>query len=238
MPEGTLINRKADSVRRDDDLVSVAIALLLQCLFPNEEHNKTRIDVIDIDRRFLTFIREVSEKKGLSIHCIHQDLRQPISEQFREQYDCFFTDPPYTLQGMNLFVSRGLTALKKKKGLPIFLSFAHKSPEFMLTMQHELVRLGLTVSATFPHFNVYEGAEMIANQSQMFILKTTEHSTRDHMAPHTGPLYTGEIKRSLRTYCCKQCGGAILVGDQGSFPTIEQLKNEAVHTVPIERLIY
>lgn len=210
----------------DDDLVSVSLGLLLQRLFPNSTHLQTSIDVIDIDQRFLQYIEEIAQKHKLSINCRQLDLRQPLPDTLHGQYDAFYTDPPYTLQGMSLFISRGISALKKQKGLPVFLSFAHKSPDFMLAMQREFVRMGLTVHATIPRFNEYEGAEMIANRSQMIILKTTEQSVPEFTGSFEDALYTGEVKRTLRTYNCKQCGQSVYVGLQGEVPTIEELKNK------------
>jgi len=210
----------------DDDLVSVSIGLLLQRLFPTGEHTVTRVDVLDIDERFLQYIETISRERGLPIQCRRLDLREPLPMRLHGQYDCFFTDPPYTLQGMSLFVSRGIQALKRDKGLPIFLSFAHKSPAFTLAMQRELVRMGLTVSANFPRFNEYEAAEMIANRSQMFILRTTDQTKPEYPEAFTDALYTGEVRQTLRTYCCKQCSREVQVGTKGEFATIEQLKNE------------
>lgn len=210
----------------DDDLVSVSIGLLLQRLFPDGGHTVTQVDVFDIDERFLSYIESIAKERGLPIRCHRLDLRDPLPPSLHRQYDCFFTDPPYTLQGIGLFVSRGIQALKKEKGLPIFLSFAHKSPEFMLAMQREFVRMGLTVSANFPQFNAYEGAEMIANRSQMFILRTTDQTKPEYSETFTDALYTGEVKQTLRTYRCKQCLRESYVGISGEFATIEQLKNE------------
>lgn len=210
----------------DDDLVSVSIGLLLQHLFPDGGHTATQVDVLDIDERFLSYIELIAKERGLPIRCHRLDLREPLPSSLHRQYDCFFTDPPYTLQGIGLFVSRGIEALKKEKGLPIFLSFAHKSPEFMLAMQREFVRMGLTVSANFPQFNAYEGAEMIANRSQMFILRTTDQTKPEYSDTFTDALYTGEVRQTLRTYRCKQCLREIYVGISSEFATIEQLKNE------------
>ncbi|MEC0239953.1 bis-aminopropyl spermidine synthase family protein [Paenibacillus dokdonensis] len=210
----------------DDDLVSVSIGLLLQRLFPDGGHTVTHVDVLDIDERFLRYIETIAKERGLPIGCHRLDLRESLPENLHEQFDCFFTDPPYTLQGMGLFVSRGIQALKKEKGLPIFLSFAHKSPAFMLAMQREFVRMGLTVSANFPQFNAYEGAEMIANRSQMFILRTTHQTKPEYSEKFTDALYTGEVKQTLRTYRCKQCSREVYVGIHGEFATIEQLKND------------
>lgn len=210
----------------DDDLVSVSIALLLQQLFPQGNHSATCIDVLDIDERFMQFIEKLAAEYRLPIRCYQMDLRKPLPELHYGQYDCFFTDPPYTLQGMSLFLSRGIRALKQVKGLPIFLSFAHKSPAFMLAMQREFVQMGLTLTANYPRFNVYEGAEMIANRSQMIILRTTDQTTPEYTGTFTDALYTGEVKNSLRIYRCKQCANTICVGIHGDIATIEQLKNK------------
>ncbi|MED0758687.1 bis-aminopropyl spermidine synthase family protein [Aneurinibacillus thermoaerophilus] len=223
--EHALIGKQALCVG-DDDLVSVSLGFLLKRLFPNIKNQKAAITVVDIDKRFLRYIRDIADRKGIAVTCHYANLRQPLSEQLHGQYDCFFTDPPYTLQGMTLFVSRGISALKKEKGLPIFLSFAHKSPDFMLALQREFVRMGLSLKEMISHFNEYEGAQMIGNRGQMIVLKTTELTSPDITGSFEDVLYTGEVKRTIRTYQCKQCNGSILVGIQGDFPTIEELKNQ------------
>lgn len=214
----------------DDDLVSVSIGLLLQALFPDGRHSKTTVYVVDMDERFLHYIHDVAQQKRLLIQCIKHDLREPLPANLQGKFDCFFTDPPYTLQGMSLFVSRGISALRKRKGLPIFLSFAHKSPDYMFTMQREFLRMGVTTTATLPRFNEYEGAEIIANRSQMIILKTTERTIPECSGSFVDALYTGEVRRTIRTYKCKQCGNKITVGSQCEMATIEQLKHRGCHS--------
>lgn len=210
----------------DDDLVSVSIGLLLQKLFPSGSHNATQVHVLDIDDRFLEHIETIAREHDLPITCSKLDLREELPENLHGRFDSFFTDPPYTLQGMGLFVSRGIQALKREKGLPIFLSFAHKAPSFMLAMQREFIRMGLTVAANFPRFNAYEGAEMIANRSQMFILRTTDQTKPEYSGIFADALYTGEVNQTLRTYRCKSCSREVFVGITGEVATMEQLKNE------------
>lgn len=210
----------------DDDLVSVSLGFLLKHLFPGISDSKAKIEVVDIDDRFLDYIRRIADRENLPITCRHVDLREPLPSDMFGQFDAFFTDPPYTLQGASLFLSRGISALRSEKGLPIFLSFAHKSPDFMLAMQREFVRMGLTVGSTLPHFNEYEGAEMIANRSQMIILKTTDHTVPEYTDRFNDALYTGEVKRTRRMYCCLKCAKIIRVGMDGEYQTIEALKNE------------
>lgn len=225
LKQSALIGKKIVCIG-DDDLVSVSIGLLLKYLFPAGAHSVTTVDVLDIDQRFLQYIDAIASEHDLPIRCHQVDFREPLPQELHERYDCFFTDPPYTLQGMVLFLSRGIQALKRERGLPVFLSFAHKSPAFTLAMQREWVHMGLTVSANFPRFNSYEAAEMIANRSQMFVLRTTDQSQPVYADTFTDALYTGEVKRTLRTYRCKQCAGAVQVGVTEDFSTIEQLKND------------
>lgn len=210
----------------DDDLVSVSLGLLLQRLFPRAVDHRAAVTVVDIDQRFLQYIGEIAAREGLPIECRHADLRRPLSRAALGAFDCFFTDPPYTLPGMSLFLSRGISVLKKKSGQPIYLSFAHKSPDFMLEMQREFIRMGLMVSEVIPQFNEYEGAEMIGNRGQMIILKTTDKTAPLLTGEFRDALYTGEVKRTLRTYRCKKCAQEITVGFQAAFATIEVLKNK------------
>lgn len=69
---------------------------------------------------------------------------------------------------------------------------------------------------------------MIANRSQMLIIKTTDHTNASSYMLETfvDPIYTGEVKRSVRVYICKNCGETIKVGFQCKLKTIEQLKNK------------
>ncbi|WP_312112775.1 bis-aminopropyl spermidine synthase family protein [Brevibacillus reuszeri] len=208
----------------DDDLVSVALGLLLKRLYPSAERQAARIDVVDIDQRFLQYIEAIAAEHQLPITCHQADLRKPLPKRLHGKYDCFFTDPPYTLSGMSLFLSRGISALQKQKGLSIYLSFAHKSPDFTLAMQREFVRAGLTVREVISHFNEYEAAQMIGNRGQMIVLTTTEMTTPGIPQAFHDALYTGEEKQTLRTYRCKRCDEAVRVGAKAAFKTIEELK--------------
>jgi predicted methyltransferase len=142
----------------------------------------------------------------------------------QNKFDSFFTDPPYTIDGLRLFMSRGISALKDEPGLMVFLSFGHKSPNFTLDMHNELNDMGLMICQIIPRFNSYEGAEIIGNTSQMFVIRTT-HSTRQSIDFYYGaPIYTGELRKTMRSYKCLSCHLMYKVGEGCSFITIEQLK--------------
>lgn len=157
----------------DDDLVSISLGLLAKRLFPGRNSEKCFITVLDINERFLDYIKDVAQKAGLNVECRKTDLREPLDSSLLSKYDSFFTDPPYTMPGLELFLSRGISALRKEPGLTIFLSFAHKSPDFGINMQRVFLDMGLIISEIIPRFNMYEGAEIIGNTGQMIVLKTT-----------------------------------------------------------------
>ncbi len=210
----------------DDDLVSVSIGFLLKKLFSGSGMGNTNIYIYDKDERFLNYIEEISQKEELPLHCINTDLRYPVDDKYLNKFDCFFTDPPYTLQGMNLFLSRGISSLKKLEGLPVFLSFAHKSPDFTMEMQREFIKMGLSISEITPRFNKYEGAEIIGNSGQMIVLKTTSLTNPEITDFHNEAIYTGEIKKTIRIYKCRSCGKSIRVGLREEYRTIEELKSK------------
>ncbi|MBN3526108.1 bis-aminopropyl spermidine synthase family protein [Paenibacillus apiarius] len=211
----------------DDDLVSVSLAFLLKQLFRQDAHkSNTRIHVFEIDKRIISYVNYLAEVEDLPIVCYEMDFREQLPSDFLRRFDCVFTDPPYTQQGMSLFVSRGIQLLKREIGLPIFLSFAHKSPDFALEMQREFSRMGLLVTSVLPRFNEYIGAEIIGNTSQMIVLQSTEETKESIARDYRDALYTGEVRRTIRAYECKRCNLVTEVGFQMTWQTIEQLKKE------------
>lgn len=86
----------------DDDLLSIALALTR---LPRE------ITVIEIDPRLCAFIEKVARAKQLNIRVIQQDAREQFPPDLRAHFDTFVTDPSETIQGLLLFVEKGLAML-------------------------------------------------------------------------------------------------------------------------------
>ncbi len=210
----------------DDDLVSVAVGLLWQQLFHGRIPSPHEIHVVDLDQRFLNYIAKVAAAAKLPIVCHHHDLRQPLPPEWRGRFDGFFTDPPDTLPGLNLFLSRGLSGLKAGVGRPIFFSFAHKPPDFTLEMQQQFWAMGLVIKELIPRFNEYEGAEIIGNTGQLILLETTPQTRVLINDSFADSLYTGDFKNTVRFYECKSCRNLTAVGQKEDFETIEKLKKQ------------
>ena len=199
----------------DDDLTSVAVGLLKVA---------GGITVIDIDERLLDVIADISGREGLGIECVHHDLRKPLPEGLRGRYDVTFTDPPYTVPGLKLFLSRGVEALKVRKTASVYLAFADKPPLEMLEVHRAITEMGLFIRELIPRFNAYEGAEMFANTTFMAKLATTMETRQAITGVFEGKIYTGEVRPTVRVYRCR-CGEKIEVGAGRNFSTIEELKS-------------
>ena len=200
----------------DDDLTSIAVGLLRAA---------EKIVIVDVDARLIEAVQSISAKEDLQITTLKSDLREPLPERLRHKYDVVFTDPPYTITGLTLFISRGVEALQRRTGAVVYLAFAHQSPRRMVIMQRILNRMGLAIVEQTPRFNKYIGAEMFANTTSLLRLVTSEKVKPLVTGTYLGKLYTGEITQTTRTYQCS-CGQRTEVGSTENIRTIEELKTK------------
>lgn len=87
----------------DDDLLSVAICL---CSKPES------VTVFEIDQRVVDFINETARSLNLPIITECLDLRVPLPASFRGRFHTFVTDPSETIDGLKMFIGRGLSLLR------------------------------------------------------------------------------------------------------------------------------
>jgi L-amino acid N-acyltransferase YncA len=207
----------------EDDSVSLAIMFIGQAL--GRDDLCKRLTVVEADSRIIDFIREVSSAESFNIECIRHDLRDPLPKELHREFDTFETDPPYTLGGLNLFVSRALTALKPGPGRQGFLSFGAKAPDESLEIQRSLAAMGLVVNQVNHLFNEYEGASILGGSSQLIHLLTTQATAPIiSESRYDFAIYTGESSPTERLYRCTGCRTVIEVGQGHDFTTIEALK--------------
>ncbi|MBN1329615.1 MAG: bis-aminopropyl spermidine synthase family protein [Candidatus Heimdallarchaeota archaeon] len=198
----------------DDDFTSLAIALLKV---------RTKITVFDIDNRLLEIIKTVAQENNFDITCIQHDLRLPPPDFLQNKFDTVFTDPPYTISGLNLFLSRSLQVLKKEQNKKLYLAFAHRAPNDLLELQKVISAHGLAIQQILPGFNLYEGAEMHGNTTFLSILTSTDSSKILYPAHYSDDIYTGELNPTIRIYQCAN-GHEIRVGATEEISSIEVLK--------------
>lgn len=223
---GSLIGKKVLCVG-DDDLVSIAMGLLLKHIFHENHKSKTEICVFEMDERYVKYIDELSDSFSLPVQCERVDLKDPLPLPFLNYFDSFFSDPPYTVQGASLFLSRGISALKKEFGLNIFFSFANKSINETYALQKCFQLHGLVVKQIYHTFNEYEGASLLGNRGQMIILETTEQTRAVIPVDKNSnrSIYTRDNKPKNKKYSCKKCKKTFLMSGTEEFLTIEELKS-------------
>ena len=190
----TLIEKKLLFIG-DDDLISIAIGFLLKDLFPNKNKHSAKLVVVDISSELVSYIKSQEKKHQLPIDCYERDLRNPLPESLNSQFDAVFTDPPYTTAGLELFVSRGLSGLKKGLGYKIFLSYGNKAIHDTHEFQKIIIKSRLIIQSIDTTFNTYVGASLLGNQSQMITLATTKETrpTVKDEEEFQGLMYTKDI---------------------------------------------
>ena len=85
-------------------------------------------------------------------------------------FDVVMTDPPYTVPGAELFLSRAVAALAPQPGRHIFFSFGARKPEETAAVQLAIAQLGLAVRSLTPNFNEYLGAGVLGGTSHLYHL--------------------------------------------------------------------
>ncbi|TET30097.1 MAG: putative methyltransferase [Candidatus Heimdallarchaeota archaeon] len=198
----------------DDDFTSLAIALL---------NITTDVTVLDIDMRLTDVIEEIADENSYQIKCYNHDLRKPIPDELKGQFDTILTDPPYTIPGLELFLSRAVQALKKEIGRKIYLAFAHRAPNDLFEFQRVITNHGLAFQEMIPGFNLYEGAEIHGNTTSLMVLVTTSNTRTIIEKEYKDMIYTGEIRPTTRIYSCLN-KHLTRIGTTEKIKSIEKLK--------------
>ena len=210
----------------DDDLVSISVGLLLKELYPEVSDIGSEIIALDIDERIVNYINLISQEQRIPVEAIKVDFCDPLPINYASHCDTFFTDPPYTEEGVKLFLSRGVSALKKERGLKIFLSFGQKPINETLDIQKIILNHGLTINNIMKGYNIYEGAGLLGNMSQMMMLESTDYMRNVVLSAekYSKEIYTADFRNHTARYECKFCKRIFKVGKNEAICTIEELK--------------
>ena len=207
----------------DDDLVSVAIARFAALTQPAGQIR--RLTVVDSDPDVLACVAAQTAGTGLDAEILQHDLRAPLPAALRGAFDVACTDPPYTVPGAELFLSRAVAALGGEAGQHVFFSFGARRPAQTLRTQELITSMGLTVRAMTPNFNEYLGAGILAGTSHLYHLRTTAAPAPRIAGDYCGPLYTADLRAAAtRPYRCAGCGAVHPVGPGARWPTIAALQ--------------
>jgi len=221
----------------DDDATSLAVGLL---------NLADEIMVIDIDPNVIKFLSERANNLSLKkFRVISHDLRDACPTNILNNYDIVLMDPPYTNEGLRLFLKRAKQVLKtsiiiegnvhRVLGKKCLLCFGNKPPEEMKHIQLSILDHGFIIKEMIPYFNIYKGASILGQFSHLYYLELTEPaSTEDTLSLKLKPIYTSEVKKhdeiSFRPI------GFHFIGEMHFKNQTKLLKNEVLHKIFIDAL--
>ncbi len=168
----------------DDDFMSVITAVY---------GDPAEISVLEIDKRITTQIRKLSDKYNLNIKILLHDVKKNLPSEYISQFDVVFTDPPYTSNGVKLFLSRAIQTLYfHNKAARIYFCYGNSdlAREKFVEIQKIVSDSGLMIRSVIDKFNRYSGAESIGSASSLFICDTT---------PMSKSLVKGEFNANIYT---------------------------------------
>ena len=175
----------------DDDLTSLALTRFVEQLGtgpPIEE-----LAVLDVDQRVLAFVDEHLRNARHRVRTAHVDLRDPLPPEFAGRFDTIVTDPPYTVAGARLFLTRAVEALAGE-GADVFLSFGSRRPQVQFELQQTIVAAGLEIRALTRDFNDYVGAGVLGGTSHLYHLRASADVRPPLTGRYDGPLYTAAVR--------------------------------------------
>jgi N4-bis(aminopropyl)spermidine synthase len=207
----------------DDDLMSVTIAAFAAAL--GQAAGIERLAVVDSDPDVLAWAGDQISGTGVAAELIEHDLRRPLPGGLAGGFDVACTDPPYTVAGAELFLSRAVTGLAPEPGRHVFFSFGARRPDETLRAQELIGSMGLAVRALWPGFNEYLGAGILGGTSHMYHLRSTARARPLIDGDFAGPLYTAAARTAaFRPYRCARCREVHQVGPGGRWPMIAALQ--------------
>lgn len=223
----------------DDDVISLAVGLTQ---LPNE------ITVLDIDNRVLDYLSQSAEELSLkNFHVLSHDLREPCPKNIVDKFDVVVMDPPYTNEGLRLFLKRARQVLKSNiilygKNYPVIgkkclLSFGNKPPEQTQKLQLSILDHGFIINEMLPDFNHYKGASIIGKFSHLYYLQSIINpNDKYNLSFSLNPIYTSEVK-SMAEYPYRPIGFHF-VGEMHFKKQELLLENDKIQKLFIDSLIY
>jgi predicted methyltransferase len=207
----------------DDDLISVAIARFAE--LTGSAPLIRRLMVVDTDPDILRWINQQVAGTGTVVETLEHDLRQPLPPSLADAFDVVLTDPPYTVAGAELFLSRAVAALAPEPGRHVFFSFGARRPDETVAVQRAMAEMGLAVRSLAPGFNEYLGAGVLAGTSNLYHLRTAPGARPLIEGAYDGPLYTADNRvTATRPYRCARCREVHPVGPGSRWPQIAALQ--------------
>ena len=172
----------------DDDLTSLAIRSVVRRF--GSDSTIASLTVLDVDGDVVAFLRRELRRSPFPVSCIEHDLREPLPDRLLCAFDTVVTDPPYTVSGAELFLSRAADALAV--GGDVFFSFGSRRTGASLLVQKTIGEMGYVIRELTRDFNVYVGAGVIGGTSHLYHLAAPGPLRPRVTGAFGGPLYTAD----------------------------------------------
>lgn len=221
----------------DDDATSILVGLT---------NLADKITVIDIDQEVLDYLSDFTKRNSIkNIDFINHDLRKALPSDFLNSYDVVIMDPPYTNQGLRLFLKRAREVLRThiqidnnqyiSIGKKCILCFGNKPPKEMQKIQMSLLDHGFVIKEMIPDFNRYRGASIIGQFSDLYYLTLAEvHEDEAQIRLKSPQIYTSQLKRGIDIPF--RPIGHHFVGELQFKNQQILMKNEEIHRIFLESL--
>lgn len=132
----------------DDDLVSLAAGL---SELPQE------VVVLEIDDRIIDYINKKAVQLELPVKTYKYDFRQSLPGEFVRAFDTFTTDPPETIEALEVVMKRGLAGLKGE-GCAGYFGITKAESSFVKWREFQkmlLNKFDVTITDIIEDFNQY-----------------------------------------------------------------------------------
>jgi predicted methyltransferase len=173
----------------DDDLTSLAIERVVRRF--GSAATIAQLAVVDVDPAVVGHVARELEEAAFPTLCVEHDVRKPLPSSLRNSFDTVVTDPPYTVAGATLFLSRAAEALAGP-GADVFFSFGSRRPGVAFRVQQAISEMGFAVVRLLRDFNEYVGGGALAGTSSLYQLAATAALRPVLTGTFDGPLYTSE----------------------------------------------
>lgn len=135
----------------DDDFFSIAAALTGM---------PEMVLAVDVDQRVVELINRIAQEYSLNLEAQMFDVQEELPRDLQKSFDMFLTDPVETLPGLELFLSRGVMALKGAGSTGYFgLTTLEASRKKWFRIQSMLQDMGFVATDILRKFNVYPEEE-------------------------------------------------------------------------------
>jgi len=175
------VDNKNILILGDDDLVSLCLCFLA---------NPKSITVVEVDPKIADAISKESQKRNFPVKVVKNDIRN-ISN-LKTPFDSAIFDPPYTAEGVTLFLKSALENLSQNPESKIFLCFGAgpKNLDKILRLQEILNSFYLVTDELIKDFNEYENAPGIQNKSSLYILSRSKKTDFTNVQTGISEIYT------------------------------------------------